>query len=230
MSWMRPSTPIINVAYKLLIIVVPSQSQNLAAYPRWLQHISEHVVSIHGKGAVAWSRAAAYRSHLCSYLWQWECYNQSPRLPLLSTSCATKSTRFQPEPIAIAKVVCSPAHQEPLLDNFISAIAWVQWVIFPCYEEYAWLIVDMSSWHCRRPKVWHISARAKPKPRLFEASTPKKQLLTISFPPYGPNEWCYHVMKALYGWFWTCQVFLALSLAKVWHISASEPSQNKGCL
>jgi hypothetical protein len=35
----------------------------------------------------------------------------------------------------------------------------------------------MSLWHCRWPKGWQISARAKPKPRLFAANTPSKALL-----------------------------------------------------
>ena len=33
---------------------------------------------------------------------------------------------------------------------------------------------------------------------------------TISFPKYGSNEWCYHIMKAMPGWFWTCHILLAL--------------------
>jgi hypothetical protein len=35
----------------------------------------------------------------------------------------------------------------------------------------------MPSWHCCWPKVWQISARAKPKLRLFAASTSRKPLL-----------------------------------------------------
>jgi hypothetical protein len=41
----------------------------------------------------------------------------------------------------------------------------------------------MSSWHCRWPKFWQISLRAKPKPRLFAASTPRKPLLSHFISP-----------------------------------------------
>jgi hypothetical protein len=95
----------------------------------------------------------------------------------------------------------------------------------------------MSSWHCHWPKVWQISARTKPRPRMFkpvhqgistawpflflhmgpmsdvpicyeyvsQANTKDvfshlvhqgNHCWTISFPPYGSNEWCYHAMKA----------------------------------
>jgi hypothetical protein len=58
----------------------------------------------------------------------------------------------------------------------------------------------MSSWHCHWPKVWLISARTKPIPKKYETSTPRNQhcLTTISFPPYGSNEWCSHML-------WICQ-------------------------
>jgi hypothetical protein len=37
---------------------------------------------------------------------------------------------------------------------------------------------------------------------------------TISFPPYGCIEGCYHVMKAVCGWFWTGHALLALWLSE----------------
>jgi hypothetical protein len=82
--------------------------------------------------------------------------------------------------------------RKPLLSHFISPI-WVQYEW--CYHARkilcGWFGQVMSSWHCRWPKVWQISLRAKPKPMLFAASTPRKPLCwAISFPPYGSNEWC----------------------------------------
>jgi hypothetical protein len=47
---------------------------------------------------------------------------------------------------------------------------------------------------------WQSSARAKPKPRLFEAPSTadhENHCRTISFSSYEANESCYHAMKAL---------------------------------
>jgi hypothetical protein len=88
-----------------------------------------------------------------------------------------------------------------------------------CCEGSVWLILDTlcpcGTVACRWPKVWQISA-AEPRQNqgCLHSAHQAWYCWTISFPPYGSNEWCYNVVKALCGWFWTHHVPVALSLAK----------------
>jgi hypothetical protein len=63
--------------------------------------------------------------------------------------------------------------------------------MLPCYEGTAWLILDMPcplGTVAGQKAVWQISARAKPKQRMFAAAFAKgKHCWTISFPPYESN-------------------------------------------
>jgi hypothetical protein len=74
-------------------------------------------------------------------------------------------------------------------------------VMLPCYEGSVWLILDML---CPLGTVagqtfWQISARAKPKTNAvcLQPAHQGNHCWTISFPPYGSNEWCYHAKHCI---------------------------------
>jgi hypothetical protein len=54
---------------------------------------------------------------------------------------------------------------------------------------------------------------------------------TFSFPPYGSNEWCYNVEKAVCVWFWTCHPCpRGTAAGQKFGRFQPEPSQNQGWL
>jgi hypothetical protein len=70
------------------------------------------------------------------------------------------------------------------------------------------------------PKFWQISARAKPKLRLFAPSTPSIALLN-HFISYEGSVWLILGILCAHGTAW---------LAKSYCRFQPEPSQNQGCL
>ena len=133
---------------------------------------------------------------------------------------------------AKTKVVCSQCtmqttarpfhflHMGPMSDVDMLCMLWV-----------ADFGHDMTSWHCVACQKF---GRFQPEPSQNQGclcpAHQEKHCWTISFPPYGSNEWCYHVGKALCGQFCTCQVCLELLLAKKFGRFQPEPSQNQRCL
>jgi hypothetical protein len=86
--------------------------------------------------------------------------------------------------------------------DFISSI-WVQWVMLPCYEGSIGLILELScplgtvagqkfNWFQPEPSQYHQGC-------LKPVQQGNQHCWTISFPPHGSNEWCYHAMNALCG-------------------------------
>ena len=100
---------------------------------------------------------------------------------------------------------------------------WRLWVFDFCHV--------MPSWHCRWAKVWQISARDKPKPRLFAAIRPSMAMLNH----FISSTWVQWVMLQC----WEGSVWLILDMPcligtaacqKFGRFVQAKPSQNQACL